>query len=263
VSGPTPGVAQTFGGAANIAEIMAAAGTGGMWGAPVGNAGLVYMGPSYAEKRVPRPGEIIGSTYDGIDRNTALTTVDLAKTLWIDLDDDERNQWFEVSSQKLGYDTRTNVNAAFYEYTSSIDAVAAYQKETGRLITPIEYARQMASFAVPKPGGGGSGSSTVVNLTNPDDAKVFVDNALKTYLGRAATQEESDTFLSTLNKVERQNPIRSTPSSRSGGTNPQLVAQEFGRAQEGAAEFLAATQYTDWMMESVRSDVTEGLASGL
>jgi hypothetical protein len=263
VSGPQPGVAQTFGGPANIAEIQAMAGTGGMWGEPVGNAGLVYMGPSYAEKRVPRPGEIIGSTYDGIDRNTALTTVGRAKALWIDLDDDARDEWFEVSSQALRYDTRKNINAAMGFYNSSIDAVASYQKETGALLSPIDYARQMASYAARKGGGAGGGSSTVVNLTNPDDAKVFVDNALKTYLGRAATQEESDTFLSTLNKVERQNPIRTTPSSRSGGTNPQLIAQEFGRSQEGAAEFLAATQYTDWMMESVRSDVTEGLASGL
>ena len=100
-------------------------------------------------------------------------------------------------------------------------------------------------------------------MTNPSDAKVLADSALSNYLGRAANEEETSMFLSTLNKAERQNPIITTQSSRSGGVNREQVAKEFAQSQEGAAEYLASTQYMDWFMEKLASDPTEGIESGL
>lgn len=260
-----PGVGQTYGGAASMAEIQQFTGTNGQFGPPIGNDGLVYLGPSYRKPaRTPGMGEYVGSTVGYQDISSAMVSVDAAKARWWSMDEEEREDWFDVSSQLNGYDVRKNPKTAWYDWNTMVDQAGAYQKATGEPMTPREMAMTIAQWTKPKGEGGGSGGvSTVVNLTNPDDARVFVDNALKTYLGRAATEEESETFLSTLNKVERKNPIVSTPSSRSGGTNPQLVAQEFARSREDAAEFLASTQYTDWMMEAVRSDTTEGLASGL
>ena len=254
---PKPGVSQTYGGAASMAEIQQFTGTAGQFGPPIGNDGMVYLGP-----RAPQPGEYIGSTVGS--KSSSMVSVSDAKAFWWSMAEDEKEEWFDVVSTIKQYDVRSNPSAAWYEYNTMVDQAGAYQKSTGEAISPLEMARMAASWAKPKAGGGGGGgSSTVVNLTSPDDARVFVDNALKTYLGRAATKEESETFLSTLNRVERENPIVSTPTSRSGGANRELVAQEFGRSRDDAAEFLAATQYTDWMMEAVRSDTTEGLASGL
>ena len=112
-------------------------------------------------------------------------------------------------------------------------------------------------------GDGGGGVSRVVNLTNPDDAKSLVNGALQTYLGRDATQEEITEFTKALNKAERQNPIVSTRTQRSGGVSPAQRAEDFARSQEGSAEFLADTQYSNWFQEAIMSNPTEGIASGL
>ena len=82
-------------------------------------------------------------------------------------------------------------------------------------------------------------------------------------LGRAATDKEVKQFLRTLNREERQNPVVSTSGGSSGGTNPQLVAQEFARSRPDAAEYLANTQYTDWLQELLSQEPMGGIESGL
>ena len=105
--------------------------------------------------------------------------------------------------------------------------------------------------------------SVVVNLTNPSDAKLLVDQALTQYLGRQATEEESTQFHALLNQAETRNPQVATPTSRSGGLNPQQAAKEYAMSQGDAAEFAANTQYMDWLMAKITKDTTEGVASGL
>lgn len=111
--------------------------------------------------------------------------------------------------------------------------------------------------------GGASGFSSVVNLTNPDDAQVLVNNSLNQYLGRDATDDERDAFLETLNKVERKNPVVSTPTARSGGTNQQQVAKEFALSRDTAAEDTANSTYMNWMAEALMETPNEGVVSGL
>jgi len=102
-----------------------------------------------------------------------------------------------------------------------------------------------------------------VNLTNPSDAQVVVNNALQQYLGRDATEEESAAFLKTLNQLERKNPIRTTKSSRSGGVNPNEVAKEVAMADKNYAETAVNSTYMGWLLDAIQQDPTQGVASGL
>lgn len=111
-------------------------------------------------------------------------------------------------------------------------------------------------------GGGGGGSSApkaTVNLTDPDTAKVVVDQALQTYLGRAANERELATFTAALTRQEMKNPNRvdmqGGTAVTSGGVNPQAYAQEFAQAQEGAAEYGAATTFLDAFIESLDNPI--------
>lgn len=112
-------------------------------------------------------------------------------------------------------------------------------------------------------GGGGGGVSRVVNLTNPDDAKMVVNAALQQYLGRDATDSEIKEFTKALNKAERGAPIVTTRTQRSGGVSPQQRAIEFAQARPEAAETAVATKYMDWFIDKVAADPTKGIASGL
>ena len=48
-----------------------------------------------------------------------------------------------------------------------------------------------------------------------------------------------------------------------GGMNPQQAAKEFALSRKDAAEYMANTQYTDWLLEKAANDPTEGIESGL
>lgn len=171
-------------------------------------------------------------------------------------------QMMQIHNQN---DTSYDRSAIQYEWINRIvPETVAYNAATNSNVNPFEFA-QLRNGDAPMPvkDSGGAGYSRVIDLTNPSDAKVLADNALSTYLGRAANEDETEMFLSTLNKVERRNPIVTTPSGRTGGVNTQQVAKEFAQSQEGAAEYLASTKYMDWFMEKLASDPTEGIESGL
>lgn len=119
-------------------------------------------------------------------------------------------------------------------------------------------------------GGGGPSTTTQYNLTNKTDATMLVDQALTQYLGREATPKEREKFWSTLNNAQMKNPNVAHSSgganptvTQSGGLNTQQAAKEFAMSRKDAAEYMANTQYTDWLMEMASADPTEGMASGL
>lgn len=259
-----PGVGQSFGQttAQNLAEFASDGGINGALGvAPVGNDGVVSFGPGYARR--PDAGRA-GSP--GGARQTV--PVSVAQEFWYQMDDFMFNEWTSEVQRGLTYDVGRNPAVLQQEWDRYTLAAGNYNKSTGKDISPIEFLRMQNDRLerigkLPKQGGGGGGSSSVVNLTNPTDARTLVDNALAGYLGRAATTEEADQFLSVLNQQERANPINTTKSSRSGGVNQQQIAKDFARSQEGAAEFMADTQYMDWFMNKITGDPTKEIASGL
>ena len=48
-----------------------------------------------------------------------------------------------------------------------------------------------------------------------------------------------------------------------GGINQQLAAKQFAQSQGDAAEFTAATQYTEWLQQALMEDTNLGARSGL
>jgi hypothetical protein len=212
----------------------------------VGNEGFVTMPPGYKS-------------------STGLTTVptDSAINYWWQMPEPEKISVIDLMRQS---GVKVNDSArAFTEWTKLNQQAGSYSKALNQNISVYDILRQNIALNVQKPGGtwGASGYSSVVNLTNPDDAQVLVNNSLNQYLGRDATEEERGAFLDTLNRVERKNPIVTTKTSRSGGTNVQQVAKEFALSQETAAEDTANTTYMNWMAEALMQNPNEGVVSGL
>lgn len=108
-------------------------------------------------------------------------------------------------------------------------------------------------------GGGYTGPVASVNLTDPGTAKTLINNALSTYLGRKASSKEVQRFTTALNESEMQNPTISnrTPSSSvtTGGFNPATFAEEYAQAEEGAAEYQAATTFLDTFISTLKNPV--------
>lgn len=260
-----PGVSQSFGTTTpqNRSEFLQAGGvTGALGYAPIGNDGVVSFGPGYGKRA--DAGRAGGPSAD----SRAVYPVSVAQQFWYQMDDFMFNEWTDEVQRGLTYDVGRNPSVLQQEWDKYTQAAGSYNKATGQSVSPIEFLRMQNDRLerigkLPQQGGSGSGSSSVVNLTNPSDARALVDNALSSYLGRAATTEEAEQFLGVLNAQERANPINTTKSSRSGGVNTQQVAKDFARSQEGAAEFMADTQYMDWFMNKITGDPTKEIASGL
>lgn len=263
------GTQTTLGGAYSLQELAQAGGqVGALNAARTGADGYVWMGSDYDQPQRLIVGSTYGPTSGGGTAKTVYPVDVATGAMWADLDDNEYLAWSAEVSKSLGWDVQKDPNRLKSEYVNTVLGAAAYQKDTGRDVSPFDYLKMQNErrerLGLLKPqGGSGSGYSRVVSLSNPQDARVLVDNALTEYLGRAATEEESAQFLKILNAQERANPQVNTPGSQSGGVNREQIAKEFGRSRDDAAEFMANTQYMDWFMNKIVQDPTEGIASGL
>ena len=117
-------------------------------------------------------------------------------------------------------------------------------------------------------GGGGAFSSTQtqVTLTNEGTARRIINDALSRELGRAASKDELNKFLKTLNVNEKENPTitktqgyssggsSTSSSTTTGGFDSMDFAERFARSQEGYAEYQAATTYMDAFINALESD---------
>jgi hypothetical protein len=124
-------------------------------------------------------------------------------------------------------------------------------------------------------GGGGGGGPNVfeetqraVDLSNPTEARGFLENSMFSFLGRAPTGNEYKTFLSALNAAQEAEPNVTTSRSvrnvggatmrtssdvrRTGGVDRQQFATEFARAQEGAAETAVSTVAVNAFLDLLR-----------
>lgn len=245
---PSPGTARGGSGMPqNTAEQQFLQGTsaaGAFKPVDPGTEGLVWMGPQWTK---------------GDD----MITMDVATNLWWKMDNPTRSGYIKKMEDAFGT-TITSGPQAFNLWKSLPQMAGSYQKAMNEKISPDQILDQYIAMNLKKAGtGGGGGYSQVVDLTNPADAQVLVNNSLNQYLGRDATDDERDVFLKTLNAVERKNPIVTTQTSRSGGTNPQQVAKEFALSQDTAAEDTANTTYMNWMAEALMKNPNEGVVSGL
>jgi hypothetical protein len=119
----------------------------------------------------------------------------------------------------------------------------------------------------PSGGGGGTGITTTVDLTDPGSAMALADSALTQYLGRRASDKEQEQFRKALRAMEMANPqtanvetvrtkdgkkVNTTSAVvRGGDFNPQVFADEWAQGKEGAGEYQAATTFLDAFIGSL------------
>jgi hypothetical protein len=101
-------------------------------------------------------------------------------------------------------------------------------------------------------------TSTVTSISTKDEAYATLNEALRAYLGREATQDELTQFTAQLNSFERANPLVATTTGtgdtlRTGGTEGAMgrMATEFARSQEGSAAFRGGTYYYDALLDAL------------
>jgi hypothetical protein len=207
------------------------------------------------------------------------------------------NQWYDKADVKPQFTQLSPTDQMLYEavadsmgngksgsglFGDTVD-MSAYQSTAGVKKTPQQILYEIAyergvlrpdgTFDAAAAGGGSSGSgskygttsasSRSVTLTDPDTAQSLVDSALESYLGRSASQDETDQFIAHLTAREKANPkmtsqsvttapgTSSTDTMTQGGTNSAQIAEEWAKGQEGAAEFQAASSYFDEFIKAI------------
>lgn len=286
MSNGRPGVSQSYGGtgfAANEAEIYQMGDLQGQFGMPMmGADGLVDMGEDYRQPDVTRT--FITPEHLAGDRRTSETvipgaptnmfTIEQAELEYFRLDQQQRDRWENAVTNYLGYTPAPNYQQSLWR--DAVQFSANYQKATGEGLTPWQYMEGLEGRGSTGRGGGAyTGPVTTVqkskdiNLTNPTQARAFLDNALGEVLGRLPNEEEYENFRKALNAQERMAPVITesestvTPqgkarreveaeSTRRGGVTPGQFATEFARSQEGAAETAAAGPLLNAFMNLLR-----------
>lgn len=244
----------------NKAELIAGA-RGGVnaeanYGQAPGQEAMVWMGPAYERRGLPKRG----------GGSTGMLPISVAANEFGSWGPEEMARWQDFTQATMGF--VPGENSAQGLLTNVLIGLAQYQTTTGEKIDLWQYMERRKKLygetqRKRSGGGGGVGPRSVVNLTNPQDAEVLVDNALTSYLGRQATEEELSEFLKTLNRQQRKNPVVVSQAGQTGGVNEQLIAEEFAAARPEAAETQAATTYMGWMMDALTGDETGGIQSGL
>jgi hypothetical protein len=150
-----------------------------------------------------------------------------------------------------------------------VSAEAAWQKAVDASADYLRYGEKMTPMAAlqkfvadgQKNGsfGGSGGTTTSYNFASESDARLLVDNALQSHLGRKATRQEEDAFYAALHKAQKQNPTVTSSgggtSTTSGGLNVGQFADEYGASQQGAGEYAAATTYLDAFLGALGNPV--------
>lgn len=106
---------------------------------------------------------------------------------------------------------------------------------------------------------------TQVNLTDPESARAMVHEVLSSTLGRRATQEELDDFVTTLKTYEKANPAVRTTTTRynkqgspvrstatvTGGGDPRAMLEEQAMETPEYASYQAAGIYFPLLMQAI------------
>lgn len=265
--------------------------TGQLNGGVTASGQRVWMGEDFAKpKNVPYYGSTTtaATTWQAQNAHSILDP-GTAKGLYKWLDPEMRLRAYQAVSRISGHDKNADWTVQSY-YEKAVDGAPISSMLLGRPVSVFEELDRMGQAAEEMRamgfgsgggsgggggggGGGASGPSTTVqyNLSSESDAEMLVDSALNSYLGRQATEKERSKFWSVLNKAQMKNPTvtTTTPTGAgatvmtTGGVNQQQAAMEFALSRKDAAEYMANTQYTDWLMAKIAKDETEGIASGL
>ena len=168
---------------------------------------------------------------------------------------DQQSTIQALASLYNGQKSLSSPNAALNFLQNS--AISAYQNNISvseqmlRLAGVRTFDEARSAAATMTSYGDGSGPSTItsVDYLSKDSANRLVDSALKAYLGRAATDEESENFAKALRTAQGENPSVVTTSGSSrvaeGGLDVTAFAEDYARSQPDYAEYQGATKYLD------------------
>lgn len=226
-----------------------------------------YMGTSvqYSASNVP------------VAQDTFMPTND-SWTAYGMLDSNARNTLIQVARAKYGASARIEQSWLKGLYSEGVGMSQNWTKYAGERVNPLDalqraYLQGDTRF-LEGPGGGGSGGGgggyggggggyngpvVQTRLTDPDTANYIVDQALTTYLGRAASTKESEAFKRALARHEIANPTvtEQTPGSTTtvGGSNAQAYAQEWAQSRQGASEHSAAVGFLNTFLNALGDPV--------
>lgn len=138
-------------------------------------------------------------------------------------------------------------NAAISAYQSGISVSEQMLRFAG--VRTFDEARSAAATMTSYGDGSGPTTVTSVDYLSKDSANRLVNSALKAYLGRAATDEESANFAKALRTAQGENPqvVTTSGSSRvaEGGLDVSAFAEDYAKSQPDYAEYQGATKYLD------------------
>ena len=271
-NGINPGVGA-YSGSGNVAndqQFYALAGMGGQLGfTATGADQRVYMGKDYeAQAKAPVAG-VPGSAavYARQARTQAIYSVDDAIAAWNFLSPEQTKRLNKLTDRTYGYEgASVNQTLTRALWSDAVNAASMAQKfGMSEDTTPWDFLEKYASTAARSTGGGTGGAGaytgpvTTVRLTDPDTAMGLIDQSLQGALGRSASQSEKRRFMEALKAYEMENPTVTTGDQTgtvtTGGANAQQFAQRYGLAQEGAAEYKAATTFLDAFMGALGNPV--------
>ena len=138
-------------------------------------------------------------------------------------------------------------NASLMAYQNNISVSEQMLRLAG--VQSFDEARSIASNMSAL--GDGSGPTTVssVDYLSEDSAKRLVNAALQSYLGRAATDEETSNFYKALHTAQGNQPAVSTTDQNSRvsttGLDVNAFAENYAKSQPDYAEYQGATKYLD------------------
>ncbi len=233
---------------------------------------VVYLGATHAEQRTGS-----GDSEFHMNANSGVkqfSTIDNVNNVYLQFKPDEQQRFVDFLDAYYGKGKWDQTKAAPFWKNAVMLAATAYMR--GDEVTPWDAMKSFVDGAI-KDGSAPSVSSGMhvgyrdvqTTLTNRTQAKALVDNALSNYLGRSATEEETQQFLAALNSQEKSSP-QVTEGSRSynakgastgtsattqGGIDPAEFAKEWAMSREGSAEHAAATTYLDAFMQTLGADV--------
>ena len=106
------------------------------------------------------------------------------------------------------------------------------------------------------PGSGGPSTNTYYQYTPEKDANRVVQDALKAYLGRSATDDELKTFRDALKTEQEENPSvvyddGAGTQTRTGGMDAQNFAAEWAKSQPEFGNYQAATTFVDGFLKAI------------
>lgn len=163
-------------------------------------------------------------------------------------------------------------NALIYA-TAANTALAATQTGTQKILSfdaylanaPVTGSYSSTSFG----GGGGTQRQVVHQKFKPEEFEIAIDQLFQQTVGRGASEDELNDFVSKLQAYEKKNP-QVTVSTKSGNTTTQTqsggvdsntmqsIMREEALANPEAEGYNKATKYLDYFMDAIKSPIELG-----